>query len=96
MAESCRNRTTVSDQGSIAIPTGIRKELGIGKGDEIEWIIEDGEIKARKVKERDPDEIMVYIKNNRAEIKKRKNLRREGLERAEEEWAIKNGTELPV
>lgn len=72
MAESYRNRTTVSAQGTITIPTGIRKELGIGKGDEIEWIIEDGEIKARKVEERDPDEIMEYIKNNRAEIKSEK------------------------
>ncbi len=67
MAESYRN--TVSDQGSIVIPTGIRKELGIGKGDEIEWIIEDGEIKARKVEERDPDEIMeTFLSTNEPNI----------------------------
>jgi len=41
-------RTRVDRQHRTTVPREVRKILEVGRGDEIEWILEDGKILVRK------------------------------------------------
>ncbi len=41
-------RSRVWHNGRTTIPKEVRAVLGIGDGDEIEWVLENGEVKVRR------------------------------------------------
>ncbi|MFB6200072.1 MAG: AbrB/MazE/SpoVT family DNA-binding domain-containing protein [Candidatus Nanohaloarchaea archaeon] len=40
--------TTVTEKGQVTIPKRIRERAGIDPGDDLEFVLEDGELKVRK------------------------------------------------
>ncbi|MFB6209370.1 MAG: AbrB/MazE/SpoVT family DNA-binding domain-containing protein [Candidatus Nanohaloarchaea archaeon] len=45
---------SVTEKGQVTIPKKVREYAGIHHGDELEFVIEEGEIKVRKKKEENP------------------------------------------
>jgi antitoxin PrlF len=47
-------RTKVSEKGQITVPKGVREQLGIRAGDELDVSAEEGNVVARKALPQDP------------------------------------------
>ena len=42
-------QTTITAKGQVTIPKAIREALGLQKGDQLRWHLEDGEVRVRVV-----------------------------------------------
>ena len=45
--------TTITARGQVTIPKAIREALGLHKGDQLRWHLEDGEVRVRSASPED-------------------------------------------